>query len=656
MNKGQSANHLGSNRIYWLALTWLLLIYCYLLYQTGWLSDDARITLVYVENLVKGNGAVFNSGERVQAYTHALWFLLLSGGTYFWHNAVQIAYLASVALSIASFLLLAKIAAHKTLFTILAMGSLLLSAGFIDYSTSGLENPLSYFLFALLVLSIRGCHDAQQSFLRSGVLGALLFLNRPDYLLIVLPLLMVMWLRLGDWKQRIRLAVICVSPVVLWTAFSVFYYGVPVPNTAYAKLGTEIARSELLYQGFYYFLATALYDRFSLLILAVALPMCLFWGHLRVKLLVAGCLIYLAYVVWIGGDFMLSRHLSVPTYLSIALLVSVLPDGSSIRGRWITLLLALTAIAVPLLALPFHNTDEMRMGKHFFHGISDERFFWSRFSSLQSELTSGPRQWPDSLPAAESIKRATQTKTKTVCGWLGLGKALDPATHMVDKCGLTDPLLARMPALHSPKWRIGHFERAIPFGYLESLESDSPLLDSELATYASRISLITRGELNNMGRLKAIIPHNSSSADLRRVLGDYRIDIEQLQALKETSRVLPFDLGVEDSDALLKDGASWRILKSAREAPSALQVRFSKPGTYKVVLEYADTKNQEQGKEVSPADIDYVVAILREGEGIPVQLVLPQKANLPNLVHVHVFPLDWVEDQRTVTLSFANRL
>lgn len=654
-NKGQSANLHGSNRIYWLVLTWLLIIYCYLIYQTGWLSDDARITLVYVENLVKGNGAVFNSGERVQAYTHALWFLLLSGGTYFWHNAVQITYLASVVLSATSFLLLAKIAVHKTLFTVLAMGSLLLSAGFIDYSTSGLENPLSYFLFALLVLSIRSCQDAQKSFLRSGVLGALLFLNRPDYLLIVLPLLMVMWLRLGDWKQRIKLAVICVSPIVVWTAFSVFYYGVPVPNTAYAKLGTEIARSELLYQGFHYFLATALYDPFSLLILAVALPMCLFWGNLRVKLLVAGCLIYLAYVVWIGGDFMLSRHLSVPIYLSIALLVSVLPDGSSIRGRWITLLLALIAIAVPLLALPFHNTDEMRMGKHFFHGISDERFFWSRFSSLQSELTSGPRQWTNNLPAAEPIKRATQTKT--VCGWLGLGKTLDPATHMVDKCGLTDPLLARMPALHYPQWRIGHFERAFPFGYLESLADNSPLLDAELDEYASRIALITRGELDNLERLKAIVPHNFSTANFTRVLGDYRIDIEHLQALKETSRVLPFDLGAEDSGALLQDGASWRILDGAREMPSTLQVKVTKPGTYKVVLEYADTRNREPGKEEgSPQDIDYVVAILREVEDIPVQLVLPQKANLPNLVYVHVVPLDWVEDQRTVTLSFAKRL
>ena len=325
-----------------------------------------------------------------------------------------------------------------------------------------------------------------------------------------------------------------------------------------------------------------------------------------------------------------------------------------VLGQVEILVFTLAAIAVPSLALPFHHTDEMRMGEQFFHGISDERAFWSRFSSLQSELASGPRQWFNKRPAAKSIKHYTQTKT--VCGWLGLGKALDPGTHMVDKCGLTDPLLARMPALHGPHWRIGHFERALPFGYLESLEDGSPLFDSELDVYAQRIALITRGELGDIERVKAIVRNNLSSAKLTGVLRDYRIDVAHLQARRESSRVVLFEPGAEDSDVLSMDGVSWRILNSTREAPSALQVRFGTPGRYKIVLEYADTKNQEQGKgnDREREDIDYVVAILREIEDTSVQLALPQKANLPNLVYVHVFPLGTVEGQRVVTLAFNN--
>ena len=47
---------------------------------TGWVCDDAYITFRHVLNCLGGYGPVFNPGERVQAYTHPLWFLLLLGG------------------------------------------------------------------------------------------------------------------------------------------------------------------------------------------------------------------------------------------------------------------------------------------------------------------------------------------------------------------------------------------------------------------------------------------------------------------------------------------------------------------------------------------------------------------------------------------------
>ena len=43
-----------------------------------WTSEDAFITFRVVTNLWHGYGPVFNPGERVEAYTHPLWLLLLS--------------------------------------------------------------------------------------------------------------------------------------------------------------------------------------------------------------------------------------------------------------------------------------------------------------------------------------------------------------------------------------------------------------------------------------------------------------------------------------------------------------------------------------------------------------------------------------------------
>ena len=45
----------------------------------AWLCDDSFISLRYAENLVAGNGLVYNAGEFVEGYTNLLWTLLLAG-------------------------------------------------------------------------------------------------------------------------------------------------------------------------------------------------------------------------------------------------------------------------------------------------------------------------------------------------------------------------------------------------------------------------------------------------------------------------------------------------------------------------------------------------------------------------------------------------
>jgi arabinofuranosyltransferase len=47
------------------------------LFLSAWLSDDALITVRSVLNLISGYGPSFNLDERVQSFTHPLWFLLL---------------------------------------------------------------------------------------------------------------------------------------------------------------------------------------------------------------------------------------------------------------------------------------------------------------------------------------------------------------------------------------------------------------------------------------------------------------------------------------------------------------------------------------------------------------------------------------------------
>jgi hypothetical protein len=84
-----------------------------------------------------------------------------------------------------------------------------------------------------------------------------------------------------------------------------------------------------------------------------------------------------------------------------------------------------------------------------------------------------------------------------------LGYYAGPQVHIIDSVALADPLLSRLPA--EGDWRIGHFERAIPPGYIETLESGSNRLsDPSVAAYYDRLSLVIRGPLWDTKRLAAV--------------------------------------------------------------------------------------------------------------------------------------------------------
>ena len=136
-------------------------------------------------------------------------------------------------------------------------------------------------------------------------------------------------------------------------------------------------------------------------------------------------------------------------------------------------------------------------------GVVDERAFYFQKQSLllatrQSFLQP---EWPASarLPVPMSVM--------DTCGGMGRqGLFWGPMTHLLDKCALADPLLARLPAIFDHEWRIGHFQRMIPEGYRESLEQGANrLADTGLWPLYDDLRLITRApRLLSRARLAAI--------------------------------------------------------------------------------------------------------------------------------------------------------
>jgi len=515
-------------------------VFAVILFRTAWISDDAAITLRTVLNVTHGFGLTFNIAERVQTYTHPLWMGLLTIGYLLTGNVYVATFAIGMILSAVAFWL-ALTRAVSAFQAISAAVVLLFSSAFIDFSTSGLENPLANLLVAVFVGVF--LNRTMANIRRLTVLWTLasfLYLTRPDAALLVVPLLVVATWRGGNVRAALQSIVVGGLPALAWTVFALVYYGFPFPNTAYAKLATGIDPGELRAQGVLYLLDSLDRDPITLTAIAVAVVVAAFRRELAPRALAAGVVLYLWYVVSIGGDFMTGRFMALPAFASV-LLMSRLVAAS--KPLWATaagtlLIVGCTATHVPLWSNS-RNVDAAPKPS----GIVDERavYFRDRSLALAKRGTFRDPDWPS------SPWHGTRRNVVDTCGLMGAaGLDFGPYVHLLDECALADPLLARLPAVFNPDWRTGHYRRMIPDGYRESLETSSnQLRDPDLHRFYDRLRLITRSDrLFSRERLYAIVVMNlrGSSQNLNRQFYRHSGSIVPLGELSTIRQVgAPYD-------------------------------------------------------------------------------------------------------------------
>lgn len=491
---------------------------------SAWVCDDAYITFRTVDNLASGHGLTWNAAERVQGYTHPLWMFLVSafyavtGDVYFTALVLQIA------LTLATAFLLARRVARGPIRALLAIAALVLSKAFVDFSTSGMENPLTHLI--LVAFCVAFWSPSAAPFRRLGLLTALFtlaLLTRLDNLFLVGPALCFEIGRLvrADGlahaaRRGLPWLAVGIAPFVLWEAFSVFYYGFPLPNTAYAKLATGIPVADYAAQGLHY-LANSLHtDPLTLLVTALGLALGLARGDGPSRALAVGVALYLLYVVRVGGDFMSGRFLTAPFLIAVAIASRV-----RVREEWLyrtagVALLFLAAAAGSFPTLAWWNPTRHPSAKDP-HGIADHRReLYASTGLLRADLSS-------QMPRHEWVERGLEFRRTRAGQVLRLGGTgftgffTGPGVHIVDMWALTDPLLARLPfeeARQGRGWRIGHFHRPMPAGYHETLLGGrNAIADPDLAAYYDKLVLVTRGDLCAPGRLGAIWDLNTGRWD-----------------------------------------------------------------------------------------------------------------------------------------------
>lgn len=448
-----------------------------------WVSDDALITLRTALNLVHDWGGGYNATEAVQAYTHPAWFLLwiaLGSATDAW---VTVMLVASVSLAgVATALVLWR---AQTITRIVVTALLLvLSNAFVEYSTSGLENPLGFaalgalFLVAERVLADTTRREARLSLLL-GMVAALALLTRFDYVLLLLPALgYTAWRLRRRAASLLALVIGVLAPLLVWVTWSWSTYRAVLPNTLEAKTNVDIPRLELIDRGLDYVAASSLSDWVTLLGIVGGLVLAMAFGGGYLRSWAWGVIAYLAYVVAIGGDFMAFRFLAVPLYLSVMLIAAVPLPELSRTYRWAGAgVAAAVGLAVLVVAPPsaVSSIDGPRWDLLERAAVADERGYTIGLAGLSPALVQRQAQaWPDGpLPGG------IPTTVLVQCGGLGgLGMANGPTTHVVDTCGLADRFIAGLPFPYKADgdWRVGHFERDIPEGYLAAIAANDPSL------------------------------------------------------------------------------------------------------------------------------------------------------------------------------------
>jgi arabinofuranosyltransferase len=483
-------------------VAYLLLLLAFVeLFRTLWISDDAAISLRTVLNFVNGYGARFNVDERVQAYTHPLWFLLISAGYAIVGQLYYVTWaLCFVCTGVALWLLMFRATSELLRGITLALLALM-SKAFFDYSHSGLENPLSHLIVVLTILAARNAilSSNPRALYLASLLAGSIYLSRPDLPLLVGPLMLyLLALRSFSFATKAKSLALAGLPIMLWSGISLVYYGVIFPNTAYAKLNIAIPLGERAVRGLYYLVDSFNRDPVTLLVILAG-----FYAGLRARghhaAIAIGGLAYVVYVVSIGGDFM-SGRLMTPVLVAALMILATSPLVLvSVRACAVSLAIA------ALLSVWAHQrggviTPQSKLT--IYHGITDQRRMLKWYSLR------------DGIPGVFEVPPWTivERSVGNLCGGLGIvGIKTGPGMHLIDECALSDPLLARIPPRTEPNWHPGHFARILPTNYFASVRNnDNRLIDPDTRALYDSIRSVTRDPLFGNDRWRHIVAINAT--------------------------------------------------------------------------------------------------------------------------------------------------
>lgn len=320
--------------------------------------DDAYISYRYARNLAEGHGLVYNPGQRVEGFTNLLWTLLISGciaaGTEAPVAGHWLGVFGGIATLLAAYIYARALLPQHLRFWACVPPLIIVASPYSAYwCTKGMETALfTAFITATLAA------QARNAWRTTTLLAILMTLTRPDGILIAACVLAPAVLRAYHGERRLlTYPMVYAGALAAMTCARIIYYGDPLPNTFYAKQGgVENFEIGVLYLiGFLFTGAVFLFApvRAGAKLNRDARP-----GAAAITL-------FIAYVVYEGGDFMIGARFLMPllpalSAIAVAGVILTPADRPAYRAALTWCLLASViwpmfgpAAAMPLAAMAF---------------------------------------------------------------------------------------------------------------------------------------------------------------------------------------------------------------------------------------------------------------------------------------------------------------